>query len=68
METDFHRKYKKMLDGKHACYVLITCDKPDKQGKMNVHFSYEGEEALASYLIEGAKQHFEEDEEIPLFQ
>ncbi|CDR33832.1 hypothetical protein [Criblamydia sequanensis] len=68
MEKDFHEKYRKMLDGKHACYVIITCDEPDDVGRMNVNFSFDGDPALAAFLIDGAKNHLEEEnEEIPLF-
>ena len=50
MEKDIHKTYKNQLDGKHACYILITCDLPDDTGNMNVNFSYEGDPVLVSYL------------------
>ena len=39
----------------NACYVLITCGKPSKDGKMQVEMTYEGDVSLAAYLIESAQ-------------
>ena len=39
----------------HACYVLITCDHPNELGKLDVELSYDGDPALAAYLLEGAQ-------------
>ena len=50
---------KKTLSAKHACYVLITCSEPSEQGKMNVELSYDGDESLASYLLQSAQDIFE---------
>ena len=44
-----------------ACYVLITCDKPNAEGEMKVEMTYDGDEALASYLLASAQQVFEND-------
>jgi len=49
---------KKALGGKCACYVLVSCQEPDKKGKMEVALNYHGDEDLASYLLEGAQQVF----------
>lgn len=43
------------LSKKHACYVLITCAEPSKDGNMQVEMTYEGDRVLASYLIESAQ-------------
>jgi len=51
-----HECLKEGLDREHYSYVLITCSKPNLQGKMEVEFSYGGDEATVSYLLEGAKQ------------
>ncbi len=51
---------KKALQGKCACYVLITCTEPSSEGKMEVQMNYEGDEDLAAYLIANAGQVFEE--------
>lgn len=48
------------LSNKHHCYVLITCDEPDEKGHMNVNMTYEGEASLASYLVRGADEYFDE--------
>jgi len=55
MKEDVHEDYKELLDGKHAGYVLITCDDFDKRGEMEVQMSYEGDPSLISYLLKGAK-------------
>ena len=49
---------RKALGDKCACYVLVSCQEPDSQGKMEVALNYEGDEDLASYLLESAKQSF----------
>ena len=53
-------KIKKMLGDHCACFVLITCSEPDKNGKMEVEMNYEGEEHLAAFLVENASQVFEQ--------
>jgi len=54
---------KEELAKKHACYVLITCDEPTCDGKMQVEMSYEGPTELAAYLLHGAQLHVDEQEE-----
>lgn len=54
-------KIKKQLKKDNACYVLITCTPPSKDGKMQVELNYSGDENLAAYLIDGAKSVFETD-------
>lgn len=51
---------KKTLRDKHACYVLITCSAPTSEGKMDVEMNYEGDEMLASFLVDNASQVFDE--------
>ncbi|MDE3046208.1 MAG: hypothetical protein KGJ02_06150 [Verrucomicrobiota bacterium] len=51
---------KQQLASKHACYVLITCSSPSKEGKMEVEMTYEGDETLASFLVDNASQIFDE--------
>jgi len=53
-------KIKQTLKCQHACYVLITCDEPSKQGHMQVEMSYEGDESLAAFLVDNASQVFDE--------
>ncbi len=52
------RRMKKRLREQHACYVLITCQEPSSDGEMQVEMSYEGDEALAAYLVESASAAF----------
>lgn len=42
-----------------ACYVLIACSEPSSDGHMNVEMQYEGDEALAAFLVDHASQRFE---------
>jgi len=46
---------KKTLAENNACYVLITCAAPSKDGKMQVEMTYEGDPTLAAYLVESAQ-------------
>ncbi len=40
---------------KNACTVLITCEEPTEDGKMQVEMTYEGDSILAAYLLENAQ-------------
>jgi hypothetical protein len=53
-------KVKKVLKEDNAGYVLITCSNPSINGMMNVELSYEGDDALASYLLESANNLFQQ--------
>lgn len=46
----------------YACKILITCDQPTDDGKMNVEMSYEGDPVLASYVLERAQGFIEHEE------
>jgi hypothetical protein len=50
----------KTLGETHACYVLITCSEPSREGKMDVELHFDGDETLAAFLIENAGQVFDE--------
>ncbi len=41
-----------------SAYVLITCAAPNAKGEMQVEMTYEGDEALASYLVQSAGNMF----------
>ncbi len=62
MKRDEQERIKKTLAKNHACYVLITCDEPSDDGEIEVEMSYEGDAALASYLLQGAKDIMDESE------
>ncbi|MCB1080248.1 MAG: hypothetical protein AB7N99_07425 [Simkaniaceae bacterium] len=40
-------------------YVLITCTKPSKDGKMHVNLMQKGHPDLISYLVASAQNHLE---------
>jgi hypothetical protein len=61
MKNDVRERIKKALAKDHACYVLITCKKAQADGRMDVELDYEGDEALAAYLIQGAQNYLEEE-------
>jgi hypothetical protein len=53
-----HGNYEKLMEllaKEHSCFILITCDNKSSDGNMNVNMTYEGDPALASYLLDGAK-------------
>ena len=45
----------------NACYVLITCGAPSKDGQMKVDLKYWGDPVLAAYLVESAQSIIETD-------
>lgn len=62
MKRRVEKCLKAELAKKHACYVLITCDAPSVDGKMQVEMSYEGDATLAAYILHGAQLHVEQQE------
>ncbi|NGX38768.1 MAG: hypothetical protein KR126chlam1_00079 [Chlamydiae bacterium] len=40
---------------KNACRILISCDEPTEDGKMQVEMTCEGDEILAAFLLENAQ-------------
>ncbi|NCF70300.1 MAG: hypothetical protein GWP59_01230 [Chlamydiales bacterium] len=47
-----------------ACYIVITCDQPQQNGHLNVEMDYEGDETLASYLLESAQNYLEQNRQV----
>lgn len=63
-QSNIHNDVKKKLADKQMCYILITCTIPEEEnGKLNVEMSYDGDPALASYLIQGAQNFFEDQDD-----
>jgi len=61
MNKDMAERVKKAVGHKdNVCYVLITCQQPKKDGRMQVEMTYEGDLCLAAYLIESAQGIFNE--------
>ena len=54
------KEIQKSLSENNACYVLITCSAPSDDGKMDVELSYDGDEVLASYLVDNVQQVFDD--------
>lgn len=40
---------------KNACTIFISCQEPTEDGKMQVEMTCEGDELLASYLLQSAQ-------------
>ena len=62
MKQSTEKCLREKLSKKHACYVLITCDAPSYDGKMQVEMSYEGDATLAAYILHGAQLHVDGQE------
>ena len=62
---DIHAQVKALLVEEDLDYVLITCRKvPNKKVKKNqkleVELTFEGDPMLASYLVHGAQEYFDD--------
>ena len=53
---------KESLSENNACFVLITCGQPSKDGKMQVEMTYQGDPFLAAYLVESAQNFIDQEE------
>ncbi len=51
------------LNKNPSCYVLITCGQPSEDGEMQVEMTYQGDAALASYLLQGAQLYIDPESE-----
>jgi hypothetical protein len=60
MRKDIDKHVKETLGKRHECYVLITCDSPKADGSMQVEMTYQGDAAIAAYLLEGAQSFMDE--------
>lgn len=63
MKPGISKELRKALAKDNACYVLITCSEPSKSGDMDVNMTYEGDPALAAYLLESSQDYIEGLEE-----
>ncbi len=63
MKEDIHKRIKKLLGKDYAGYVLVTCKRPVADGHMQVEMTYDGNPILAAYLLEGAQEYLDEEEE-----
>lgn len=61
MKKGVSKELRKALATNHSAYVLITCGSPSDDGRMNVEMTYEGDPALAAYLLQTAQSFVEED-------
>ena len=61
--TDQGRKHLKKALTENSYYVLVTCSEPLENGEMRVELSYQGGPDLVSYLLQGALEHVNDQEE-----
>ncbi|SCA59103.1 Uncharacterized protein AB751O23_DG_00020 [Chlamydiales bacterium SCGC AB-751-O23] len=47
-----------------ACYIVISCEQPQQNGNLEVQMNYEGDETLASYLLESAQNYLEQEQHL----
>lgn len=62
MSQNVHKLVGQKLSKKSVCYVLITCEEAAADGTMQVEMTYEGDPALASFLLQGAQTAIDEEE------
>ncbi len=67
MNKSCRKHLQKALEKDPSCYVLITCGQPSEDGEMQVEMTYQGDAALASYLIQGAQSFIDQDDEQEVF-
>lgn len=56
MDQSVHKLIGQKLSKNSLCYVLITCQEATADGNMEVEMTYEGDAALASFLLEDAQR------------
>ena len=67
MKKNSRLDIQKLLKEAPACYVLITCGEPTEDGNMQVEMTYQGERALAAYLLEGAQLFMDQEEDLDAY-
>jgi hypothetical protein len=60
-EEESSEGIKRALSENNTCYVLITCAKASKDGKMEVEMTYGGDPIIAAYLVESAQNIIDAD-------
>ncbi|MFA5250506.1 MAG: hypothetical protein WC371_03770 [Parachlamydiales bacterium] len=55
---------KDFLTRKYQAFVLVTCSEENDKGEMQVELSYDGDEDLVAYLLQGAAQVFDGEESL----
>lgn len=50
-----------------SCCVLITCSQPAENGQMQVEMTYQGDTALAAYLLQSAQFHVDQEGELDTY-
>jgi hypothetical protein len=55
MSHNVHKLIGQKLSKSSVCYVLITCEKTETDGDLQVEMTYQGDPVLASYLLQGAQ-------------
>jgi hypothetical protein len=63
MNKRSQKELQRALEKNPSCYVLITCGQPSEDGQMQVEMTYQGDTALAAYLLQGAQSFINQEEE-----
>lgn len=63
MDKKSRKHLQDVLAKNPPCYVLITCGDPCADGKLQVEMTYEGDTAVASYLLQGAQYYIDQEGE-----
>jgi hypothetical protein len=63
MNKRSRKHLQEVLNKNPSCYVLITCGQPSEDGEMQVEMTYQGDAALASYLLHGAQLYIDPEDE-----
>lgn len=63
MSKSYKKHLKEALQKDPSCYVLITCGQPSEDGEMQVEMTYQGDAALAAYLLQGAQLFMDQEEQ-----
>lgn len=67
MNKSCRKHLQEALKKNPSCYVLITCGQPSENGDMQVEMTYQGDTALAAYLLEGAQFFMDQEEDFDAF-
>lgn len=62
MNKNSRKHLQEVLEKDPSCYVLITCGQPSEDGEMQVEMTYQGDAALAAYLLQGAQFFIDQEE------
>lgn len=64
VSSHIHQELEGKLPPENKCYVLITCDQAEVDGRLDVEMSYGGDDlALVSHLLSDAQAYLDDADE-----